>query len=350
MRPPCPIEHGRCTKREETMGLFSKQMANVVEWEEWNEEMIFWKWTNQEIKKGSRLILRPGQDAIFMYNGKIEGIFKEDGEYDIESQILPFLSTLKGFKFGFNSGMRAEVLFINTKEFLVKWGTRGPINLPSPNPSLPGGLPVRANGTFTFKVNDEVALIDKIAGARNQYAVADIKQRITALIDQLLMKWITQAGKDLFNLQANAFDIAKGIQEDLDMQIIQDGVTITSFTIMSFNYPEEVQKMINRNASHNMIGSKNVYTQVSMADSIASGHSAASSAPADMAAMMMGMQMGNQMVQAMSQTDAPSPGAQSGGIAKSTASSNTTRPKFCPNCGSPANGANFCSNCGQRLI
>ena len=74
------------------------------------------KWTNKEIKKGSRLIIRPGQDAIFLYNGNIEGIFKEEGEFDIDSQIIPFLSTLKGFKFGFNSGMRAEVLFVNTKE------------------------------------------------------------------------------------------------------------------------------------------------------------------------------------------------------------------------------------------
>ena len=45
-----------------------------------------------------------------MYNGKIEGIFKDEGSFDIESDIIPFLSTLKGFKFGFNSGVRAEVL------------------------------------------------------------------------------------------------------------------------------------------------------------------------------------------------------------------------------------------------
>lgn len=94
------------------MGLFRNQFSNVVEWEEYRDDCIFWKWTNKEIKKGSRLIIRPGQDAIFLYNGNIEGIFKEEGEFDIDSQIIPFLSTLKGFKFGFNSGMRAEVLFV----------------------------------------------------------------------------------------------------------------------------------------------------------------------------------------------------------------------------------------------
>ena len=50
------------------MGLFKSQLANVVEWEEYRDDVIFYKWNNSEIKKGSRLIIRPGQDAIFLYN------------------------------------------------------------------------------------------------------------------------------------------------------------------------------------------------------------------------------------------------------------------------------------------
>lgn len=96
------------------------------------EGVLFYKFKNQEIKKGSKLIIRPGQDAIFLYNGRVEGIFQEDGEYDIESDIIPFLTTLKSFKFAFNSPLKAEVLFINTKEILVKWGTKNAINLPAP--------------------------------------------------------------------------------------------------------------------------------------------------------------------------------------------------------------------------
>lgn len=317
------------------MGLFSKQFANVVEWEEWNDQMIFWKWSNREIKSGSRLIIRPGQDAIFLYNGRIEGIFKDEGDYDIESDIIPFLSTLKGFKFGFNSGMRAEVLFVNTKEFLVKWGTKGPVNIPAPN--LPGGMPIRANGTFTFKANEYVTLIDKIAGAKNQYTVDDVKQRITSVLDQLLMKWIAREGKDMFNLQANAAEIAEGIMTDLDMQMVSDGLTITGFHIMSFNYPEEIQKMINKVASHGMIGNMGAYTQASMVDGMASGKVSGGGTASDMAGMMMGMQMAGKMMENMNTNPSPQ-------------TSNTTKAKFCPNCGTPAGEGNFCSNCGQKLV
>ncbi|QQZ09071.1 SPFH domain-containing protein [Heyndrickxia vini] len=331
------------------MSIFRNQFANVVEWEEFRDDMIFYKWRNREIKKGSRLIIRPGQDAIFLNNGKIEGVFQDDGEYDIESQIIPFLSTLKGFKFGFNSGMRVEVLFINTKEFNVKWGTKNAINMPAPG--LPGGIPIRANGTFNFKVNDYIALIDKIAGVKEQYLVEDVRTRITSILDQLLMKWIAREGKDMFNLQANSFEISKGIQEDLDMQLIDIGLSITGFNVMSFNYPKEIQDMITKNASFGMVGNVDRYQQISMIDGMASGKMSGSGTASDMAGMMMGMNVANQMMNQMNQSNqtnqnqsnqAPSqPQAQVDGQKK---------PNFCPNCGTKTGEANFCPNCGQKLI
>lgn len=323
------------------MGLFSGQFSNVVEWSEFREDMIFWKWHNDEIKRGSKLIIRPGQDAVFLFNGKTEGIFKDEGDYDVESEIIPFLSTLKGFKFGFNSGMRAEVLFINTKEFTVKWGTKSAINIPTPQ--LPGGMPIRANGTFNFKVSDYIKLIDKIAGVKDSYFVEDIKLRITAILDQLIMKWIVKEGKDMFNLQANSFDISNGIKTDLDMQLFDTGMVITGFNIMSFTYPEEIQEMINKNASHSMIGDMSRFQQAAMTEGISTGKVKGGGAASDMAGMMMGMNMANQMLQNMNGTGSnPS-------RSNSQPPAGGTKPNFCPNCGQQTGEANFCSNCGQKL-
>jgi len=329
------------------MGIFSKQFANVVEWQEFRDDMVFYKWSNDEIKKGSRLIIRPGQDAVFLYNGKIEGIFKDEGDYDIESQIIPFLSTLKGFKFGFKTGMRAEVLFINTKEFIVKWGTQNPINIPAPQ--LPGGIPIRANGTFTFKVGDYVKLIDKIAGIRQAYYTEDVRLRIVAVLDQLLMKWISKEGRDIFNLQANSFDIAAGIRSDLDMQLFETGLNITGFNIMSFTYPPEIQAMINKNASFSMIGDMNRYQQASMTEGISSGKVRGGGTASDMAGMILGMNMANQMLQNINQAN-----KQDSLNAQPQAGQGQTegkkKPNYCPNCGSKASEGNFCTNCGQKLI
>ena len=318
------------------MGLFKGQFANVVEWEEYRDDCIFWKWTNREIKKGSKLIIRAGQDAIFMYNGKIEGIFKDEGSFDIESQIIPFLSTLKGFKFGFNSGVRAEVLFVNTKEFTERWGTKNPISIPTP--ALPGGMPIRAFGNFSFAVSDYITLIDKVAGVKQMYTVADVKERISAVLDQLLMKWISKEGKDMFNLQANAQDIASGIKTDLDMEMSKLGITITSFTVSSFSYPEEIQKMANKAASQSMVGDMNKYTQMAMADGMGN-RGGGSNIASDMVQLQMGMQVGQQMLNNMTNAAGQMTGAAGGTIAK-----------FCPNCGTPTNGNKFCGNCGSKLV
>lgn len=317
------------------MGLFSKQLANVIEWNEAREGILFWKWQNQEIKKGSKLIIRPGQDAIFLYNGRVEGIFEDEGSFDIESDIIPFLTTLKSFKFGFNAPLRAEVLFINTKEVLVKWGTKNAINLQAPG--LPGGMPVRAFGTFSCKIAEHDVLIDKLAGIRQTYSVEDVKERIIANLDQLLMSWIGKEGRDMFNLQMDARNIASGICKDLDMDMRKLGIAITEFNIESFSYPEEIKKMQEKAAAQSMVGDINKYQQVAMADSLEKGTlGKGGSIVGDMAGIQMGMAMGQQMVQNMQQN-------------MNTGNAAGAGAKFCPNCGTPTNGAKFCSNCGTKL-
>jgi len=331
------------------MGFFGRQMANVVEWDEFREDMIFWKWPNNEIKKGSKLIIRPGQDAIFFHQGRIEGIFEDEGEYSIDSDIIPFLSTLKGFKYGFNSGLRVEVLFVNTKEFTVKWGTRNAINIPTPE--LPGGMPIRANGTYNFKVDDYVALIDKIAGIKKSYVVEDVKIRITSVLDQLLMKWITKEGKDMFNLQANAFDISQGIKEDLDMKIVDLGMRITGFHVMSFNYPKEIQDRITKSASHQMVSDVGKYQQIEMTDGVSSGKVKGGGTAGDMAGMMMGMTMAKEMM-GQTNNNQSTPSQQQAPQAPQTPQANESSaniPNFCPNCGEKTSGGKFCSNCGHQL-
>lgn len=327
------------------MGLFGGQLANVVEWNEYRDDVIFWKWNNSsEIKRGSKLIIRAGQDAVFMYNGVVEGVFTDEGSFDIESDIVPFLSTLKSFRFGFNTPMKAEVLFINTKEFSEKWGTKNPINLPVNG--LPGGMPIRAFGTYTFKVADARTLMDKVAGVKYQFTTADVRERVTALLDSILMKWIVKEGKDMFNLQANSYEIGKGVAMDLDMELVKIGITVTGFQIQSVSYPEEVARMQQKAAAAAMVGNVDQYAKVQMADAVGSPNTAAGGTASQMAGMAMGMSMASQMAQQMTGQIQNQNAAMQGGAPMMQGA----YPKFCPNCGTPTSGSKFCSNCGQKLI
>ncbi len=333
------------------MGLFSNQFLNVVEWEEYRDDILFWKWKNREIKKDSKLIIRPGQDAIFMFNGKVEGIFTDDGDYDIESQIVPFLSTLKGFKFGFNSGMRAEVIFVNTKEFTMKWGTKNPIRVPAPE--FPGGIPIRSNGSFTFKINDYNMFIENVAGVKQQYSINEVRERVVSMLDGLLMRWISKAGKNMFDLMANSVEIQNGILEDLDMDLIKIGLTLTDFRINEFSYPENIQKRADQAVEHSMIGDMNRFQQVSMVDAMTNGNgnNTAGNMANNMMGMQMGMMMGQQMMNSMNTQNQQQPQQQMQQPQQQMQQpqGGGEIPKFCPNCGTATNGMKFCGNCGNQM-
>ncbi|MDR3086245.1 MAG: SPFH domain-containing protein [Christensenellaceae bacterium] len=334
------------------MPILQGQLRNVIEWEEARPDLLFWKWANREIKKGSRLIIRPGQDAIFLHNGAIEGVFEKEGSYDLETEIIPFLSTLKGFMFGFNSGLRAEVLFVNTKEFTESWGTSKPILLPSQ--VFPGGLPVRAFGTFNFKAADYLTLIEKIAGARESFAVEDVKERVLAVLNQFLMKWISKEGKDMFNLQANSFEIGAGLQQDLDAELQKIGLAVTGFNVSSFNYPDEVQARINSAAGAGMIGNMEQYTRAALADSMGEGgNSPAAAAMQSAMGLAAGLQMTGNLLGGAAQPATPAPAPQAAAAAACSACGALISPgaKFCPECGAKnePKTEKFCTNCGAKM-
>lgn len=150
----------------------------------------------------------------------------------------------------------------------------------------------------------------------------------------------------MFNLQADARNIAKGIESDLDMDMRKLGIGISDFKIESFSYPEEIKKMQEKAAAQSMVGDMNKYAQMSAADGMAKGSRGGSGLASDMVGLQMGMAMGQQMVNQMNMGGGGNGQMNLGGSMQSGG----TGPKFCPNCGTPATGSKFCGNCGNQLL
>ena len=319
----------------------SKQFSSVIEWQEDDEPgVLFHKFDNVELKKGSVLIVRPGQNAVFLQNGEMLGVYKEEGKFDVESDIIPFLSTLLGIKFGFDSGKRVEVIFINVKEITQQWGTRSPINIAFNE--LPSGVPIRSNGTYVIKIDaDQIDnLMKNVVGVKNSVKITEYRERIQGKIEQSLMKHVSEKSGSIMTLQQHSSDIADEVEKDINADMQEFGFLIKDFTIGSFSYPEEVQKMVEKAAGASMVGNVAQYQQVALAEGLANGSAAG---------LFMGMNaMAGQsgaglvaggMVAGQPQQAAPAAGGAAGGAV----------PKFCPNCGTPTNGAKFCGNCGTKL-
>lgn len=319
------------------------QGRDTIEWEEFRDDVLFHKWPGSEIKKGSKLIIRSGQNAIFYANGQIEGIFKDEGNFDIETQITPFLSTLKGFfSLRSDTGMRAEVYFVNAKQLLLPWGTRQRIMIPTPE--VPSGVPVGCNGNLVVEFRDYLTFIRKVAGVRASYSLEDISERIMGELSPIIAECILggerQMGLNaLVALQANSRALARKMTEELDKELLDIGLGVADLNIHSINYPKEVQVMAEKVAAQAFIGDVGKYATVAMADSF--GREGGGGAAGAAAQMGMGLQLGQQMMAGMQQQTQYAP--------RPPQAPQAAGDRFCPTCRKMV-GSKFCPDCGTQTV
>ncbi len=116
------------------MALLDKlraELIDIVEWIDDSEHTLVWRFPRyrNQIKYGAQLIVRPGQSAVFVHQGRIADVF-EPGQYALETKNLPVLSTLMGWKYGFDSPFKSEIYFVSTRQLTdLKWGTSNPVPL-----------------------------------------------------------------------------------------------------------------------------------------------------------------------------------------------------------------------------
>lgn len=317
------------------MGFFG-QGKDTIEWLEYRPDVLFFKWKNNEIKRGSKLVIRTGQNAIVYSNGHIGGIFTQPGNFDIATEIVPFLSNVQGlFELRSDTGLRAEVYFVNAKELLMNWGTRQRIMIPTTE--VPSGIPVGMNGNLVIEFRDYVKFIEKVAGIKSTYTLSDISERILGELDGIIAQCILGSQQSvglnaLVSIQANNRTLAKQMAEELDKELLDIGLGVRDLNIISVNYPEEVQKMAEKMAAQSFVTDTAKYATIAAADGMANGEGGSIASMG--AQVAIGAQIASQITS----------GAAPAGTAAPAAGTN-----FCPNCRKMVNG-NFCPDCGTKTV
>src|SRR3954469_1149227 len=163
------------------MGLWDKltnELVDIIEWLDETRDTMVWRFPRHEnqIKNGAKLICRESQVAAFVREGAMADIFTQPGTYTLETRNLPILSTLAGWKYGFNSPFKAEVYFVSTRTFTDrKWGTKNPFMVRDPEF---GPVRLRAFGTFAVKVSDPPTFIKQVVGTNSRFSVEEINQQL----------------------------------------------------------------------------------------------------------------------------------------------------------------------------
>src|SRR5215470_5463091 len=174
------------------MGLIDKirgEFIDIVEWLDDSRDTLVWRFPrhDNEIKMGAQLVVRESQTAVFVNEGQLADVFGP-GTYTLETQNLPVLTTLKGWKYGFHSPFKAEVYFVNTRQFTdLKWGTQNPIIVRDPEF---GPVRLRAFGSYTLRVVQPGPFLKELVGTDPLFKTDEVtgflRQNILAKLPTLL--------------------------------------------------------------------------------------------------------------------------------------------------------------------
>ncbi|MGB3591595.1 MAG: SPFH domain-containing protein [Nonlabens sp.] len=221
----------------------SNEFIDIVEWLDYTDDTIahrFERYQN-EIKNGAKLIVREGQTAVFVNEGQLADVFTP-GTYDLTTQNLPILTTLKGWKYGFNSPFKAEVYFVNIHLFTdEKWGTKNPITLSDERFGL---VEIRAFGTYAFKVADPGKFIVDIVGTDNNFTNFEINEHLKSLIATRFTDTVGEANLPIELYAANTSELSETCQQVMQPEFMSVGISLERFYIENVSMPEELKKEI----------------------------------------------------------------------------------------------------------
>lgn len=232
------------------MGIFdtikeklSNEFIDIIEWLDYTDDTIchrFERYQN-EIKNEAKLIVREGQTAVFINEGQLADVFKP-GTYTLNTQNLPILTTLKGWKYGFNSPFKAEVYFVNTHLFTdEKWGTKNPITL---NDERFGLVEIRAFGTYAFKINDAGKFLIDIVGTDNNFTNFEINEHLKSLIATRFTDTVGEAKLPIELYAANTTELSETCKEVMQPEFNSVGISLEKFFIENVSMPEDLKKEI----------------------------------------------------------------------------------------------------------
>jgi len=293
------------------MDFIRGELIEILEFNDDSRDTISWRFpdSDREIKRGAQLIVRESQTAQFVYLGQFGDTFGP-GKHTLVTDNIPVLSTLKGWKYGFESPFKADVYFINTRLFTGnKWGTSNPVMMRDQDFGI---VRLRAFGTYDFRVVEPRLFLKEVVGTDHNF-------RVDEFADTMRSRLVSIFTDSLATAKVPALDVASRYSElgDALLPVINPivtakyGIEISSFIVENVSVPPEVEEAIDKRSSMSAVGNLNDYVKYQMGQGIGKGGAGAGAA-GTAAELAIGFGVAQQM---MKDTGMPAPAIGGSGAA-----------------------------------
>ncbi|PID23538.1 SPFH domain-containing protein [Sporosarcina sp. P7] len=316
--------------------LFKNQFIEVIEWQAQDANTLVYQFPvhNNEIKMGAELTVRESQVAVFVNEGEIADVFGP-GRHILYTQNMPILTKLKSWKYGFDSPFKAEVYFINTKQFInQKWGTSNPIMMRDPDFGM---IRLRGYGIYSYRVSDPTVFLRELFGTNSSYDTNSVEGHLKKMIISGLSDLFAESQIPALDLSMHYDELSEKGKEKMMSRFAAFGFEITSLYIENLSLPKEVEEAMDKRTSMGVLGNMQQYQQYQAAEAMRDAAQNEGGMAGAGVGMGAGMGMGQVMASAMNQNQQQQPQAQ-------------VATKSCPHCQATINAdAKFCGQCGKSV-
>lgn len=282
------------------LNLVRNQLIEVIEWTDDSRDTLSFRWPDEdkEIKNGAQLIVRESQQVQFVAAGQFADLF-DPGKHTLTTENIPVLSTILGWKYGFQSPFKCDVYYLNTRLFTGnKWGTSNPVMMRDQDF---GVVRLRAFGTYDFRIVDAPKFLKEVAGTDQNFRLDEFNDTMRSRIVSVFTEALAKAHVPALDIAQRYSELGDALLPIIN-PVIQDkyGLEISSFILENVSVPPEVEQAIDKRASMSVIGNLNDYVKYQMGVAMGEGGEAGAAAavPAQMA---MGFGMAQEMMKSMQQ-------------------------------------------------
>lgn len=238
------------------MGLLNavrSQFADVIEFVDESNKLVVFKYGRKsgdnELKQGTKVIVRESQCAVFLKGGKLADVMYP-GTYSLTTDNFPVLSSLKAFPSLFVSPVISDVYFVSTRQFVDnKWATKNPIMMRDKEFNM---VRVRAFGKFAFKIVDTTKFMMEIFGTKGIVLTYDIVEYLSSMVTEAFSVVLGECQMMVLDLATEYRKLSTAIQQQLNESTEMIGIEFSDVIVENISLPDEVEKLIDEQSGIGM--------------------------------------------------------------------------------------------------